>query len=49
MRNIAQKINIPLLDVRETMLANRELASMICIDGIDLADEEYRFVRIPFA
>lgn len=43
-RNVARKTGTPLLDLRETMLAHKEYASMICIDGMHLVDEGYRFI-----
>ncbi len=43
-RSVAEKTNTPLLDLRETMLANKEYGSLICIDGMHLADEGYRFI-----
>jgi acyl-CoA thioesterase-1 len=43
-RNVAQRTNTPVLDLRDAMLANREYPSMVCRDGIHLMDEGYRYV-----
>ncbi|MBN1777985.1 MAG: SGNH/GDSL hydrolase family protein [Clostridiales bacterium] len=43
-RNVAAKTKTPLLDLRDTMLSNKDYPSLICCDGMHLMDEGYRFI-----
>jgi lysophospholipase L1-like esterase len=43
-RNVAAKTKTPLLDLRDAMLSNKEYPSLICVDGMHLVDDGYRFI-----
>ncbi len=43
-RNVAAKLKTPLLDLRDTFLANKEYPALICRDGMHLVDDGYRFL-----
>ena len=43
-RNVALKLSVPLLDLRDAMLANNNYPFLICRDGMHLNDEGYRYL-----
>ncbi|MFH1513556.1 MAG: hypothetical protein ABIG45_09410, partial [Bacillota bacterium] len=43
-RSVAAKTNTPLLDLRDTFLANKDYPSLICRDGMHLLDDGYRYI-----
>lgn len=43
-RNVAAKTKTPLLDLRDSMLSNKEYPKLICRDGMHLMDEGYRYI-----
>jgi acyl-CoA thioesterase I len=43
-RNVAQKMGAPLLDLRDVMLANSNYPFLICRDGMHLCDDGYRYL-----
>jgi len=43
-RNVAQKMGAPLLDLRDVMLANNKYPFLICKDGMHLCDDGYRYL-----
>ena len=43
-RNVAAKTKTPLIDLRDTMLSNKEYPNLICRDGMHLKDDGYRFI-----
>lgn len=43
-RNVALKLGVPLLDLRDAMLSNNNYPFLICRDGMHLNDEGYRYL-----
>ncbi|HPF87622.1 MAG TPA: SGNH/GDSL hydrolase family protein [Candidatus Limiplasma sp.] len=43
-RNVAEKMGTPLIDLRDAMLSNNNYPLMICKDGMHLCDEGYRYI-----